>query len=171
MSRTDDLLALQQAALSVRDMREALSQHREGVAALAADAGDLTDRIATTEVRQEGFYWVILGQPPGDSLLGARRVVAGGRFQAVAPGGGDRRQRTAGVQATVGAGRMMIRGDWRDFRDDPPSGPPHGAGSGSATRRPSTSHRARAVIGTIGILIVFVVVIGFVVLAVFYLHR
>jgi hypothetical protein len=33
------------------------------------------------------------------------------------------------------------------------------------------SHRARAVIGTIGILIVFVVVIGFVVLAVFYLHR
>jgi hypothetical protein len=64
MSRTDDLLALQQAALSVRDMREALSQHREGVAALAADAGDLTDRIATTEVRQEGFYWVILGQNP-----------------------------------------------------------------------------------------------------------
>ena len=33
------------------------------------------------------------------------------------------------------------------------------------------SHRVRAVIGTIGILIVFVVVIGFVVLAVFYLHR
>jgi hypothetical protein len=51
------------------------------------------------------------------------------------------------------------------------SGRPHGAGSGSATRRPSMSHRVRAVIGTIGILIVFVVVIGFVVLAVFYLHR
>jgi hypothetical protein len=64
MSDTDDLLALRQAALSVEDMRDALSQSREGVAALAADAGDLTDRIATTEVRQEGFYWVILGQNP-----------------------------------------------------------------------------------------------------------
>jgi hypothetical protein len=30
------------------------------------------DRIATTEVRLEGFYWVIRGQPPGDRLLGAR---------------------------------------------------------------------------------------------------
>jgi hypothetical protein len=33
------------------------------------------------------------------------------------------------------------------------------------------SHRVRTVIGTIGILIGFVVVIGFVVLTVFYLHR
>jgi hypothetical protein len=33
------------------------------------------------------------------------------------------------------------------------------------------SRRVRAVIGTIGILIGFVVVIGFVVLTVFYLHR
>jgi hypothetical protein len=64
MSNTDDLLALQQAALSVEDMRDALSKSREGVAVLAADAGDLTDRIATTEARLEGFYWVILGQNP-----------------------------------------------------------------------------------------------------------
>ena len=41
MSDTDDLLALQQAALSVEDMRDALSKSREGVAVLAADAGDL----------------------------------------------------------------------------------------------------------------------------------
>ena len=45
------------------------------------------------------------------------------------------------------------------------------AGSNAATRRPSMSHRVRTVIGTIGILIGFVVVIGFVVLIVFYLHR
>jgi hypothetical protein len=45
------------------------------------------------------------------------------------------------------------------------------AGSDTATRRPSMSHRVRTVIGTIGILIGFVVVIGFVVLTVFYLHR
>ena len=66
MSDTDDLLALQQAALSVQDMRDALNQRREGVVA------DLTDRIATTEVRQEGFYWVILGQSPRAALLAAR---------------------------------------------------------------------------------------------------
>ena len=30
-----------------------------------SDRDDLhSDRIATTEVRQEGFYWVILGQNP-----------------------------------------------------------------------------------------------------------
>jgi hypothetical protein len=75
MSDTYDLLALQQAALSVQDMRDALSQHREGAAGPAA----AEDRITTTEVRQEGFYWVILGQnPAGDRLLGARRVVARG---------------------------------------------------------------------------------------------
>ena len=27
-------------------------------------AAGMSDRIATTEVRQEGFYWVILGQNP-----------------------------------------------------------------------------------------------------------
>ena len=38
----------------------------------------MSDRIATTEVRQEGFYWVILGHnPPEIALLGTRRVVAG----------------------------------------------------------------------------------------------
>ena len=51
------------------------------------------DRIATTEVRQEGFYWVILGQNPPEIAYWERgAVVAGRRPQAVAPGGGDRRQ-------------------------------------------------------------------------------
>jgi hypothetical protein len=36
-------------------------------------------------------------------------VVAGGRCQAVAPGGGDRRQRPAGVQAAAGAGGVRLR--------------------------------------------------------------
>jgi hypothetical protein len=29
-----------------------------------AEGQDASERIATTEVRQEGFYWVILGQNP-----------------------------------------------------------------------------------------------------------
>jgi hypothetical protein len=56
MSGTDDLLALQQAALSVQDMRDALDEYRQGPVA--------EGRIATTEARLEGFYWVILGQNP-----------------------------------------------------------------------------------------------------------
>ena len=56
MSDPDDLLALQQAAQSVQDMRVALDEYRQGPIA--------EDRIATTEVRQGGFYWVILGQNP-----------------------------------------------------------------------------------------------------------
>ena len=34
-------------------------------------------------------------------------------------------QRPAALQATVGAGRMMIPGDWRDFRDAPPTSGPY----------------------------------------------
>jgi hypothetical protein len=56
MSDPNDLLALQQAAQSVQDMRAALDEYSQGPIA--------EDRIATTEVRQEGFYWVILGQNP-----------------------------------------------------------------------------------------------------------
>jgi hypothetical protein len=56
MSDTDDLLALQLAAQSVQDMRAALDEYRQGPIA--------EDRIATTEVRQEGFYWVILTHNP-----------------------------------------------------------------------------------------------------------
>jgi len=59
MANPDDLHAVQQAALSVQDMRDALSQPRP-----TADADDITDRIAPTEARLEGFYWVILGQNP-----------------------------------------------------------------------------------------------------------
>jgi hypothetical protein len=58
MSDTD-LLALQQAGLSVLDMREGLGRRHP-----AADAGTTTDHIATTEARVEGFYWVILGHNP-----------------------------------------------------------------------------------------------------------
>jgi hypothetical protein len=50
----------------------------------------MTDRIATPEPREEGFYWVVLGQNPRDRLLGAGRVVARRRRAAVATGGGDR---------------------------------------------------------------------------------
>ena len=35
----------------------------------------MTERIATTEARLEGFYWVVTrSEPAGDRLLGARRV-------------------------------------------------------------------------------------------------
>ena len=67
-----------------------------------SDGDDLTDlhgeRIATTEARLEGFYWV-----------GARRMVARRRSPSVASGGGDRRQRAVGVHAAVEAGRMSDR--------------------------------------------------------------
>jgi hypothetical protein len=53
---TDDLIALQQAAQSVQDMRGALAEGTAG-----PDAGT---RIGTTVARPEGFYWVILGQNP-----------------------------------------------------------------------------------------------------------
>ena len=56
MSDTDDLLALQQAVLSVLDMRDAMGKGAAGP--------DEHDRIGTTEVRQEGFYWVVLGRNP-----------------------------------------------------------------------------------------------------------
>jgi hypothetical protein len=59
MSDRDDLLALQQAVLSVQDMRDALREYR---AKAIAEGQDVSDRIATTEVRLEGFYWVILGR-------------------------------------------------------------------------------------------------------------
>jgi hypothetical protein len=36
----------------------------ENSAEPTADTSDSTDRIATTEVGLEGFYWVILGQNP-----------------------------------------------------------------------------------------------------------
>jgi hypothetical protein len=56
MSDTDDLLALQQAALSVHDMRDALRD-------VSAGPGE-HDQISATEARQEGFYWVVLGRNP-----------------------------------------------------------------------------------------------------------
>ena len=59
MSDTDDLLALQQAALSAQDRRDAMSRRSPDAA-----ASDTTDRIATTDARLEGFYWVILGHNP-----------------------------------------------------------------------------------------------------------
>ncbi len=35
----------------------------------------MTERIATTEARLEGFYWVVTrSEPTRDRLLGARRV-------------------------------------------------------------------------------------------------
>src|SRR5262249_13410758 len=43
-------------------------------------------------------------------VLGARRVVARRRFEAVAAGGGDGRQRAARVQAAIGTGRLRMEG-------------------------------------------------------------
>jgi hypothetical protein len=60
MSDTDDPGGLQKTTLSVLDMREGLSLRREGAAGPATDG----DHIGTTEAREEGFYWVILGQNP-----------------------------------------------------------------------------------------------------------
>jgi hypothetical protein len=66
MSDTDDLLALQQAVLSVQDMR--------GAACAGTPGPDERDQIATTEVRQEGFYWVVLGQNPPENAAGGRPI-------------------------------------------------------------------------------------------------
>lgn len=57
MADTDDLNALQQAVQSVQGMRDALRQGQLTVT-------DLADRTGATEAREEGFYWVILGQNP-----------------------------------------------------------------------------------------------------------
>jgi len=67
----------------------------------------MTDRIATTETRLEGFYWVILGQNPPEIAY----WVARGRCEAVAAGGGDRRKRAPGVQAAIVAGGVMTPRD------------------------------------------------------------
>jgi hypothetical protein len=76
MSDTDDLRALQQAALSVQDMRDAMNQHR-------------ADQIVTTEARLEGFYWVILGQNPPEVAYWERgEWWLAGEPQTVAAGGG-----------------------------------------------------------------------------------
>jgi hypothetical protein len=56
MAETDDLIALQQAAQSVQDMRDALAEGSAGPSE--------RDRIGTTEVGPEGFYWIVLGQNP-----------------------------------------------------------------------------------------------------------
>jgi hypothetical protein len=69
MSDTDDLRALQQAALSVQDMRAALGEYRQSP---IAEGQDVNDWIATTEARREGFYWVILGQNPPEIAYGER---------------------------------------------------------------------------------------------------
>ena len=67
----------------------------------------MTERIATTEARLEGFYWVILGQNPPEIAY----WVARGRCEAVAAGGGDRRQRALGVQAAIVVGGVMTPRD------------------------------------------------------------
>ena len=69
------------------------------------DRDDLTDlqdgRIATTEARLEGFYWVVLGQNPPEIAYWERGEwwLAGDTkpWQPEA----DRRQRAPGVQATI----------------------------------------------------------------------
>ena len=85
----------------------------------------MKDRIATTEARPEGFYWVILGANPPEIAYWERgEWWAGRRFATVAGGGGDRCQRPPGVQASPGARGMMIRGNRRHFGDDLPAAEP-----------------------------------------------
>jgi hypothetical protein len=52
----------------------------------------MSDQIATTEARSEGFYWVVLGQNPPEIAYWERGEwwLAGGSV--AAPRGGDRRQ-------------------------------------------------------------------------------
>jgi len=64
----------------------------------------MRDRIDTTEARLEG---VILGQNPPEIAY----WVARGRCEAVAAGGGDRRQRAPGVQAAIVVGGVMTPRD------------------------------------------------------------
>ena len=84
----------------------------------------MSDRIATTEAREEGFYWVVLGRNPPEIAYSERGEwwLAGDpkpwHPEAVTVA------RTIGVQATVGAGRMMIRSNWRYHDDDPPASRP-----------------------------------------------
>ena len=48
---------------------------RPSAPASIAEGAAMTERIATTEARLEGFYWVVTrSEPAGDRLLGARRV-------------------------------------------------------------------------------------------------
>ena len=53
MTDTDDLIALQQAAQSVQDMREQLERISDPI----TDGAGEGERVGTTEAREEGFYW------------------------------------------------------------------------------------------------------------------
>ena len=71
------------------------------------DLSDLHgDRIATTEVRQEGFYWVILGQNPPEIAYWER-----GGWWLAGPKPWHPETvtvvRSASVQAAIEAGRVM----------------------------------------------------------------
>ena len=61
MANPEDLQAFYQTALSVQDMRDALGEYGQGP---IAEGQNVSGRIATTEARLEGLYWVILGQNP-----------------------------------------------------------------------------------------------------------
>ena len=72
----------------------------------------MTERIATTEARLEGFYWVVTrSEPPEIAYWERGEWVARGRCEAVAAGGGDRRQRALGVQAAIVVGGVMTPRD------------------------------------------------------------
>jgi hypothetical protein len=67
----------------------------------------MTDRISTTEARQEGFYWVVLGQNPPEIAYWKRgEWWLTGETTPWRQEGGDGDQRPAGVQAAPGAGGM-----------------------------------------------------------------
>jgi hypothetical protein len=59
--------------------------------AAAAQAGRMSDRVATTEAREEGFYWVILGQNPPE-IASTGSAANGGSPGIPSPGKRTRRR-------------------------------------------------------------------------------
>jgi hypothetical protein len=60
------------------------------------------------EARDEGFYWVVLGQNPPEIAYWERSEWwLCGEGRPVAALGGDRRKRPAGVQASVASGGVI----------------------------------------------------------------
>jgi hypothetical protein len=67
----------------------------------------MSERIATTEVRQEGFHWVILGQnPPEIAYWEHGEWWLGGEPRPWQAEAVTRGQRPAGVQAGAGGVRQ-----------------------------------------------------------------
>jgi hypothetical protein len=93
------------------------------------------------EVREEGFYWVALGQNPPEVAYWERAEWwLCGEGRPVAARGGDGREGTARVQAPAVSGGLMLR--WGQI-DDWPSAVPGSLGS-AVSLSPQHTPRSRA---------------------------